>query len=300
MSNGVNELLKGKAVNGWGLFWLISIPVCLVMFAAMMRTDLSTPAGVSSMIQLSVRCAVPFIYLVVAASSVHILFPGAFSKWWLRNRKYFGLCFAVGMAWQGLFIFIISTSFRDYYFEDVYLLRDELEGTVGYIFLPAMVITSFHFCRKHLSTSQWKLIHKSGIYFLWAYPFSVYWWNLYYYGNPLPIDYLYYWAGFLAVAVRIAAWYKKRQQSAERNMPGYSTSTPLRLFGWTIIACGLLASASGLYWQEAVTECLTSPQWSANMVLWFPFWPFEPYLPLLIIGLGALVATRAPSQPDSA
>ena len=38
-----------------------------------------------------------------------------------------------------------------------------------------MVVTSFALGRKYLSAKQWKVIHKSAIYFLWAYPFSVYW-----------------------------------------------------------------------------------------------------------------------------
>jgi DMSO/TMAO reductase YedYZ heme-binding membrane subunit len=91
------------------------------------------------------------------------------------------MCFAAAMAWQGLFIFMMSNYFRAYYFEDVYLLHDELEGSVGYISFAAMVVTSFKFARKYLDTNQWKLIHKSGIYLLWAYAFSVYWWNLFYY-----------------------------------------------------------------------------------------------------------------------
>ena len=33
---------------------------------------------------------------------------------------------------------------RGYYFEDVYLLRNEIEGSIGYIFLTmAMIVTSF-------------------------------------------------------------------------------------------------------------------------------------------------------------
>ena len=68
----------------------------------MLRVDVSTGEGVSEMIGYSVRLAVPFIYLVVAASALPVVFPGAGSTWLLRNRKYIGLCFAVAMAWQGL------------------------------------------------------------------------------------------------------------------------------------------------------------------------------------------------------
>ena len=293
MSLDLKALLAHKAINKWRLFWLIAIPMFITIIVTMMEADMSTASGVSSMIGFSVRLAVPFIFLVVAASSMQILFPGSFSKWWLRNRKYIGMCFAVAMSWQGLFIFIMSYFFRDYYFENVYLFRDELEGSIGYIFLPAMVVTSFHFGRKHLSAKQWKLLHKSGIYFLWAYPFSTYWWSLSYYQNPVPLDYVYYWCGFLAFAVRIAAWGKQRRQAMDRNATEASTPLALRALGSAIIVLGLVWSAYGLYWQERVTGFLTTPEWSANLVLWLPFWPFEPFLSLFIIGLGTMLVTMA-------
>ena len=293
MSLDLKALLAHKAINKWRLFWLISIPMFITIVVTMMGADMSTASGVSSMIGFSVRLAVPFIFLVVAASSVQILLPGSFSKWWLRNRKYIGMCFAVAMSWQGLFIFIMSYFFRDYYFENVYLFRDELEGSIGYIFLPAMVVTSFHFGRKHLSAKQWKLLHKSGIYFLWAYPFSTYWWSLSYYQNPVPLDYVYYWCGFLAFAVRIAAWGKQRRQVMDRNAAESSTPLALKALGSAIIVLGLVWSAYGLYWQERVTGFLTTPEWSADLVLWLPFWPFEPFLSLFIIGLGTMLATMA-------
>ncbi|MCS5650892.1 MAG: hypothetical protein NZ820_16355, partial [Dehalococcoidia bacterium] len=116
MSIDLKAILKNKAINKWRLFWLVSIPMSIVMVIAMMGADMSTGPGVSTMIQFSVRWAVPFIFLVVAISSVQILFPGPFPMWLLRNRKYIGMCFAVAMAWQGLFIFIMSNFFREYYF----------------------------------------------------------------------------------------------------------------------------------------------------------------------------------------
>ena len=293
MSLDLKALLAHKAINKWRLFWLIAIPMFITIIVTMMEADMSTASGVSSMIGFSVRLAVPFIFLVVAASSMQILFPGSFSKWWLRNRKYIGMCFAVAMSWQGLFIFIMSYFFRDYYFENVYLFRDELEGSIGYIFLPAMVVTSFHFGRKHLSAKQWKLLHKSGIYFLWAYPFSTYWWSLSYYQNPVPLDYVYYWCGFLAFAVRIAAWGKQRRQVMDRNAAESSTPLVLKALGSAIIVLGLVWSAYGLYWQERVTGFLTTQEWSADLVLWLPFWPFEPFLSLFIIGLGTMLVTMA-------
>jgi len=292
MSIDLEGILKNKAINKWRLFWLISIPMSIVIVIATMGADMSTGPGVSKMIQFSVRIAVPFIFFVAAISSLQVLFPGPFPTWCLRNRKYIGMCFAVAMAWQGTFIFIMSNFYREHYFENVYLLRDEIEGSTGYIFLAAMVVTSFHFGRKYLNPKQWKLVHKSSVYFIWAYAFSVYWWNLSYYENPQPIDYLYYWGGFLAFGLRIAAWGKKRQQ-ATKNMSDGSTPLAFQAAGGAVIVFGLIVAASGLQWQEPVTAFLTGPKWSADLVLWLPFWPYEPYLSIFIIALGALLFTKA-------
>lgn len=297
-SSGLNTVFKHKALNEWGLFLLICIPISAMIIREMLKTDLSTGAGASAMIGYSVRWAVPFVFLAMAASSIQILFPGAFPAWWLRNRKYIGLCFAVGMAWQGLFIFIMSNVYRDYYFEDVYYFRDELEGSVGYIFLLAMVATSFRFTRRHLAQQQWKLIQKGGIYFLWAYAFSVYWWNLFYYENPEPIDYLFYSAGFFAFALRIAAWGKQRHKALIKS--GIQTATPAtKILGCAVIAAGLILSATGLYWQKWATTFLTTPHWSAELELWLPFWPLEPFIPLLIIALGTALYTHTQDQPTA-
>ena len=286
------SLLKNKALNKWNLFWLISGPISIFMIINLLAVDASTGAGISEMIQFSVRSAVPFVYLVIATSSVQILFPGPFSRWLMRNRKYIGLCFAVAMAWQALFIFIMSYFFHEYYYSDVYYFRDEIEGSIGYIFLPAMVLTSFNFGSKLLTPKQWKLLHTSGIYFLWAYPFSVYWWNLYYYDNPVLIDYVFYWVGFVAFALRIVAWGKQRYQLSKKIDPNYKTPIESKMLGGLFIIFGLLFSASGLYWQDLITSLFTASAWSAELELWLPFWPFEPFLSLLVIGIGTLLITK--------
>ena len=298
MNIQLSQILKQKAVNGWGLLLFCSVPMSIFNYLAVSDTDMSSPEGVSHMIGYSVRWAIPFIYLVVAASSVKILFPGVFSAWWMRNRKYIGLVFAVGMAWQAAFIFMLSTFHRDYYFSDVYYFRDEIEGSVGYIFLVAMVITSFQFARKRVNHAQWKLIQKGGIYFLWAYPFSVYWWNLFYYpyvesySNPELHDYLFYWAGFLAFVMRIFAWGKLRNKALSKSDVNGSPSSLALVLGAGLIFVGLIGAATGKYWFDGVSSLVSSPAWSAEMALWLPFWPLEPFMPLIVIGAGVYLATK--------
>ncbi len=288
-------MLNHTFLNRWWLFCLISTPMSLLILLEMLNTGLSTGEGVSHMIGYAVRWAIPFIFLVIAASSMRIVFPNEITKWLVRNRKYLGLCFAVAMGWQGLFILIVSTFHREYYFSDIFYFRDELEGTIGYLFLAAMTLTSFQFARKRITPAQWKVIHTCGVYFLWAYPFSVYWWNLFYYPYlepfeaPRPWDYVFYAFGFFAVAVRIAAWGKQRIAAAH---PASISSPAMSAFGFSLIVFGLLAAVSGAQWYYAVSKLLTGTGHVAEVSLWLPFWPLEPFLPLFIVGLGTLCVTH--------
>jgi DMSO/TMAO reductase YedYZ heme-binding membrane subunit len=293
MSIELKEILKNKVNNEWNLFWLITGPISITIVIAMMRTDLSSGEGVSSMIQLSVRCAIPWLYVAFAASSIQVLFPGSLSRWLLRNRKIIGLCFAAAMAWQLLFIVWLTSVHNDYYIKEVYVLRDVLEGIMGYFFLIAMTLTSFKFGRKRLKPRQWKHLHKLGIYSLWIYAFSVYWWALFYYPKPVLIDYAYYWGGFLAWGLRIAAWRKKHRQQAEEKDPQSGTHPVFVLMGSVAILIGLIAAGAGTIWAMPTIELLAGYSITEPLQLYLPYWPFEPYLPIFIIALGAFLTTKS-------
>jgi DMSO/TMAO reductase YedYZ heme-binding membrane subunit len=298
----LNQILKNKAINDWRLFWLITGPISIAMVIAMMGIELNSGPAVSSMIQLSVRCAVPLLYVVFAASSVQVLFPGPFGLWLSRNRKYAGLCFAAAMAWQGLFILWMVIVYSDYYINEVYVLRDAIEGVVGYLFLAAMTVTSFMPVRKRMKPGSWKLLHKSGIYFLWAYAFSVYWWNLFYYGNLALLDYVYYWGGFLAWGLRVGAWSKKRRKRAEKKGPGSDRQPAFTILGYVIIAVGLVAASFGSFLQKSAEQYLTGYTLTRWPELYLPYWPFEPFLALFVIALGAFLIAKsgAGRQPSHA
>ena len=289
MSNHLNELFKRRALNSWRLFWLVTGPISVAMVIAMIIKNPSTGEDVSSLIQLSVRCAVPWLYIAFAASSIQALFPGPFSRWLLRNRKYLGLSFAAAMAWQGLFILWLVIGHTDYYVNEVYVLRDAIEGVVGYAFLLAMTVTSFPRGRKTLSRKQWRALHLSGIYFLWAYAFSVYWWALFYYANPVLLDYFFYWSGLAAWALRATAWSKKRKQAAAKDSPGMRLGPLPWMAGVGLIGGGAVAVGIGSTWQGTAEAYLYGYAITKIPELYLPYWPFEPFLPLAVIMLGMVL-----------
>lgn len=288
------DVLQRRPINSWNLFWLITLPISTVMAFAMISADLSSARGVSSMIELAVRCAVPLLFVTFAASSVNVLFPGAFGRWLLRNRKYIGLSFAAAMAWQLFFILWMVTRHTEYYVEQVYALSDVIEGVGGYLLLIAMVLTSFRFGRSRLSAKQWKLLHTVGIYWLWTYAWITYWWALFYNNQPVVLDYVYYWAGFLAWGLRMAAWTRKRWP----QLPASAGSRLLTLLpGTVVVAIGIVGVTFGSPWGKQVYEFGFSVPVLNTIGVYTPFFPFVPYYPIILMMLGALLILKSRAQP---
>lgn len=299
----MNQLSKTPWLNGWKLFWLIVLPLSALIVLAMVRmgSALDSGPGTSAMISLSVRTAVPWLLVAFAASSVQVLRPGALGLWMMRNRKFFGLAFAAMMAWQALFIILLVTRHREYYISEVYLLRDVLEGLIGYSFLIAMTITSFMPFRKRLRPKTWKWLHKIGIYSLWIYIFSVYWWNLSYYEDPRFIDFVYYIAAFSAWGLRAAAWGKKRYQKGSRKLPDATPQPAVAAMGALLVIFGVVAASTGLFWQPQAEQLLWGYEMTQWPELYLPYWPFEPFLPLpfILAGVALWADGRIGSQSVS-
>jgi DMSO/TMAO reductase YedYZ heme-binding membrane subunit len=200
------DILKSKQLNGWPLFYLIAGINSAAVIAYMPTQDLTGPLGVSEMIQMTVRCSVPLLYLAFAASAMKVLFPSKFTRWLVRNRRSIGISYAAAMAWQLLFILWMWSGHWDYYTEEVYSLEDILFQVTGYMYIIAMTITSFHPVRRRLSLLQWRVLHKTGIYFLWFTVVDTYYYELTYYNDRQVIDYIFAAAGLLVFLMRVTAW----------------------------------------------------------------------------------------------
>jgi len=206
------------ALNGWRLFWLVMIPTSAVILLRMTQVDTSDADAISSLIQLSVRCSVPWLYLAFCASSLRAFAPTGLSRWAMRNRRIFGLCFAAGMGWQLTFILWIVTGHWRTYVDEVYAFGDIIVQIPGYVFLIAMTWTSFMPIRRRMNGAHWRTLHKVGIYFLWGTVWSTYWYELYYYDDIQLIDYVYYWLGFGSWLLRIYAWGSTKSASRRTSV----------------------------------------------------------------------------------
>ena len=278
---------RGGLLDQWNLFLVVTITTSAAVALTASSLDLSSAADISSMIQFSVRASVPWLYMAFAASSLAAVFPGKASRWLLRNRRYIGLCFAAGMAWQLVFILWFVGGHWDYYLENAYAFVDIAVQIPGYVILTLMTVTSFRPGRDKLSARQWRILHKTGIYFLWGTVYSTYWYELYYYDDIQRVDHFYYWAGFAAVGVRMLAWSLKRWRAGVAGGVA-RTRLPFLLAGAAVAVVGLLGIAFAPWWSPAVIETVWSRGYVAPTVDLA-----VPFLPILVLGLAAWLIVRS-------
>jgi methionine sulfoxide reductase heme-binding subunit len=95
------------------------------------------------------------------ASSLHRLITVPFSTWLLKNRRYLGISMAVSHTYHAIALFglWLATSGTAPTLEPL--------GTFGYVLLISMTVTSFKASAAWLGKRRWKILHTTGMHFLW-------------------------------------------------------------------------------------------------------------------------------------
>jgi sulfoxide reductase heme-binding subunit YedZ len=203
--------MRKRVLRSWRLFWVlsavISVPICLDL----PYTDFHTARGTKSIILLSVRCALPFFIVAFTASSLAALWPSKGTRWLLANRRFFGLAFALGMAWHLAFV-----AYSTYSFGNELGFRATMIDVIGLIFLLALTLTSFRWCGRRLTADNWHRLHKVGVYVIWLLAVEIY-----FGGARSERDVLHYAALSVLLAawlLRMSAWTRERLVScSEKN-----------------------------------------------------------------------------------
>ena len=194
---------KHRTVNGWPLFWLLAVPMNIFMAGATARFDLASAEGVSEMIQYSVRWAVPFIYLVVAASAVPVLFPSDFTRWWRRNRRYLGLGAALAHTVHFGYVVVYSMAVDEP--QDLVVI---IFGGAAFVFLWLMALTSNDLSVRSLGNS-WRILHRAGLHYVWLIFMQTF------LGSALvnPMAWPFVGLGLAGLALRVTAWVQRRRRT---------------------------------------------------------------------------------------
>jgi methionine sulfoxide reductase heme-binding subunit len=192
-----------RPFGSWRLFWTLALIESVAILAGLPRADFHSLHGIEPIILHSVRCALPLFLLAFTASSLHTLRPSRTTRWLLSNRRYIGLAFGFAMAWHFSFV-----AYSIYLFGNQLNARATALDLTGLTFLLLMALTSFQWSARRLGATNWRRLHKTGIYVIWFVATYVYLGSVRRGGDRL--HYAIFATLLAAWLLRIAAWTKHR------------------------------------------------------------------------------------------
>jgi|SRR5579883_2772938 len=162
MSSGA-RVDRWRWLNDWRLFWLLSLADTVAVGCGLPWVDYRSAKGLEFMIKHSVRCSLPLFLMAFTASPLARIRRSDFSRWLVRNRRYIGLAFAYAM-----FIHFAWVGYSTYHFGNGLNRFVTSLDLIGALFLSAMTVTSSDFAIRLMGPSNWRRLHKAGIYAIWA------------------------------------------------------------------------------------------------------------------------------------
>jgi methionine sulfoxide reductase heme-binding subunit len=157
-------IMGRKLTSGWPP--LASTAAALALMSAGILLYRPNIHGLHAVIRATARTSLLFFLMAFTASAVWKLWPGAWSRWQLRNRRYLGLSFATSHTIHLIAIVAIALAEPQQFWED----NDTLSLAIGglaYAFIFAMAATSFDRSVNWLGSPSWKILHTVGVYYIW-------------------------------------------------------------------------------------------------------------------------------------
>jgi sulfoxide reductase heme-binding subunit YedZ len=152
--------------EGWYLLGATSLAMAaLALWLASMRGF--EVDGVRMVVRYTARTSLLFFCLAFSASALHRLWPGSFTRWQLRNRRYLGLSFAVSHLIHAIAIVCFAVM-APALFKEATTPASFIFGGIGYALIIAMAATSFDASARAIGPRAWRILHNSGATYLWV------------------------------------------------------------------------------------------------------------------------------------
>lgn len=157
-------MTTAKWTESWRLFWLLSLILAAMALGLLFATGWTTE-GYRLVIRATARTSLILFLAAFAASAAARLWPGAFTHWLRRNRRQFGLSFAMSHLIHALAIFTLWRSDPDTFWR----LSNKgsiVSGGIAYLFIAALAVTSFDAAVQILGPKAWGWLHWAGVWFI--------------------------------------------------------------------------------------------------------------------------------------
>jgi sulfoxide reductase heme-binding subunit YedZ len=150
--------------EGWRLFGALTLVLIALSLgiAGMRQFEVE---GVRMVIRFTARTSLLFFCLAFSAAALARLWPNAFTRWQLRNRRQLGVTFAASHALHAVAIIAFAVMDPAGY-AGATSLASYVFGGIGYAFIIAMTATSFDRTTAALGPRAWRALHLVGGYYL--------------------------------------------------------------------------------------------------------------------------------------
>ncbi|MFJ4347554.1 hypothetical protein [Pseudomonas sp. NPDC089401] len=151
---------KTASLHGWRLFSLLSLFVLIVTALALWSQPQWVEA-LRSAIRTTARTSFALFLLTFLASALAALVPSTFTHGLLRERRFLGLAFAFSHAVHAVLIILYVKLFPETFWHGRTAAAN-IPGSIGYLFIILLTITSFPAAVKLLGARVWKGLHSTG------------------------------------------------------------------------------------------------------------------------------------------
>jgi hypothetical protein len=156
---------RGWPIVGW------TTALLALMIAVLLAVAGTDEAGIRLVIRATARTSVVLFTAAFVASALDRAWRGPVSRWMLGNRRQLGVSFAVSHLAHLLAILALAgwSPARAYAAAGLPVL---VLGGTAYLFVIAMVATSFDRTAAWLGPRAWGRLHGTGVWVIWAVFFA--------------------------------------------------------------------------------------------------------------------------------
>jgi DMSO/TMAO reductase YedYZ heme-binding membrane subunit len=201
----------GYRLHGWRIVGWAALALHLMVLLTLLIWGAGED-GVRAVIRYTARTSFALFMLAFAASALHRLRPGTFTRWLLSNRRYVGVSFAVSHGLHLAAILVLARISAAFVAE--LAIATIVGGGLGFVFVGLLAATSFDVTAAWLGPRWWRRLHLTGLYYLWFIFFQSY--------LPRALQDVTY-APFViillaGVGARIAAWRRRSAVAARATI----------------------------------------------------------------------------------
>jgi DMSO/TMAO reductase YedYZ heme-binding membrane subunit len=157
--------LGPSILEGWRLTAVAAVAIAAIAASILLIGALSEEA-IRLALRTTARASLVLFLAAFTASATRRLWPNPFTRWQRRNRRYLGVAFAASHAIHAAMIISLAV-LQPLAFHEHTQRMTPIPGSIGYLFILAMTVTSFDRTAAWLSRRAWNLLHTAGAFYLW-------------------------------------------------------------------------------------------------------------------------------------